>query len=182
MLSQSIGWCGKLPIQADFIQSNRFSNIEKNIMDWIIKGQNHLGEKLVKMNDSYIVNFYYFSNKNFSEEGKFVRGVLFNSRDQRGRICPFVMFCVDEKAPLKEIFLIFFQKLNDFKFKFSLLNSLLIDDQIFTNLMEAVPTLDLNGRILEPMDYWVELYPTFSGLELKVEKTNHIVYRKLMLK
>lgn len=176
MLDQTIGWCGKLPTNPDFIQSHVFPEIEHTLLNWIATGQNHIGEQLLAQPYEYnMPHFYYFLNTSLTTHK--IRGLLFKSFDQRGRPCPFIFFTFDQEISLKNLFINFFEKFKIFNFNLNMLNVKLSQQDV---LEQLIKNKDHYG-IAQP-DYWVELYPQYKNIELKVEKTNHIVFRKLILR
>lgn len=182
MLEETVGWIGKLPNYADFIQSKNLGSIQRSLMNWLSRGQNHIGEQFVKSGQidgqTYV---YYFFLESFISDNKRIQGVLFSSRDSRGRNCPFIIFSHNLNLQPVELLPIFSQQLDQLGFSWSVLSNHL-DDVFLTNMMEPLSNLNSRTVYIENMDSWYEMYPKAFDLNFKIESTNHVVYRKLLIR
>lgn len=179
---EDLGWIGKLPNYSDFIQSGNFISVQRSLMSWLTRGQDHIGEQFFKLNNSESnVYIYYFFVESSISDHKRIHGLFFSSRDSRGRNCPFIIFSHNHTASAAQILPKLNEKLQELGFNWDMLSSNLDNnfiDSIFTKLSEV----DSEVGFIENYDTWYELYPKFCDLNFKVETTNHVLFRKLLIR
>lgn len=182
MLEEAIGWIGKLPNYADFIQSKNLGSIQRSLMNWLSRGQDHIGEQFIKTGqvDGQLYVYYFFL-ESFISDNKRIQGILFSSHDSRGRKCPFIIFSHNLNLQPVDMIFLFSEKLQALGLKWESLSTQL-DETFLSSLVEPLSHLNSKTAYIEDMDSWYELYPKAFNLNFKIESTNHVIYRKLLIR
>lgn len=175
MLSKlQFSWVGKLPINADFIQSKNDIELEQTFIKWMIEGQDHIGEQMFKQGSSHRF-IYYFS---MLMDTKHLHGLMILSEDQRHRQCPFILFAQKGKSSLEILdhLKVCFETLG---FDIGSLIWKMNNQQLFEELYTNLSTLPENASLAKAQQ-WVEAYPKLMDFNLSAEALSPILYRKLV--
>lgn len=179
---EDLGWIGKLPNYSDFIQSGNFISVQRSLMSWLTRGQDHIGEQLFKLNNSHSdVFIYYFFVESSISDHKRIHGFFFSSRDSLGRSCPFIIFSHQHTVSAIDMIPKLNTKLEELGFNWNMLSSKL-GDNFIASILDKLSAVDLDIGFIENYDTWYELYPEFCNLNFKVETTNHVLFRKLLIR
>ncbi|QOW47022.1 MULTISPECIES: type VI secretion system-associated protein TagF [Acinetobacter] len=180
MLNESLGWCGKLPIYSDFIQSNHFRDVEQALMKWMMKGQDHIGEQFFQSYDTRFTLYYYFLESSITDH-KRIQGIFFSSHDSRGRHFPFMIFTHQHQLQPTQALQYFDEQLKKMNLDWHLISEQLNAD-FLTQMQQHLAQIEVNEMFEGDKDLWLELYPQTFHHNFKIDSTNHVVYRKLLIR
>lgn len=179
---EDLGWVGKLPNYSDYIQSNHLFDVQRSLMNWLERGQDHIGEQLFKFSSSEDeIYIYYFFLESYISDHKRIHGLFFSSRDSSGRKCPFIIFTHNHTVDPIENLNIFQDKLMELGFSWNML-SIKFSNNFFDSIQAPLSELSVSNGFSDNGDSWFELYPNVFKLNFKIESTNHVVYRKLLIR
>lgn len=179
MLRQPLGWCGKVPLFPDYIQSEHFIDVQKSLMEWLMRGQDHIGEQFIKSESRFTI-YYFFLESSISDH-KRIHGLFISSHDSRGRSCPFLIFSHDPYLQPVDSFGLFQKQLNQLGLKWQDFFEKLEDD-FYGKMQEILKSLDIAVMFEGDADRWIEIYPETFKSNFKIEATNHLIYRKLLIR
>ena len=180
MLGESLGWCGKLPIYSDFIQSNHFVEVQKALMKWMLNGQEHIGEQFIQSENLQFHLYYFFLESSITDH-KRLQGIFFSSRDSRGRIFPFMMFSHQHQLPPAEAIQHFDEQLQSMGLDWKDISKHL-DADLLKNMQQHLAEIEIGKMYEGDKDLWLELYPEAFKNNFKIDFANHVVYRKLLIR
>ena len=180
MLNESLGWCGKLPIYSDFIQSSYFQDVQKALMKWMMNGQDHIGEQFIQSNNTQFSMYYYFLESSITDH-KRIQGIFFSSQDSRGRRFPFMMFTHQHRIQPMQAMQYFQQQLHAMNVEWHAISEHL-DADVLHHAQQHLAQINVNEMFEGDKDLWLELYPEALQNNFKIDSTNHVVYRKLLIR
>ena len=174
-----MGWCGKLPNYADIIRSNQLVDVQNALMSWLAKGQDHIGEQFIKSNE--VSTIYYFFLESSISDHKRIHGLFISSHDSRGRTFPFMIFTHDHRVQPLAAIGFFERQLQDLGLNWSDFSNS-ISNTFVEDMKENLKSLDVTAMFDGDMDSWIELHPDVFKSNFKIESTNHVIYRKLLVR
>ena len=176
-----IEYYGKLPHKSEFVSAAHLSSAAWSLVDWISRGQDHLGEPSLLMRNRPPCAYFFCGNSSAAKA--FIAGVLFDSCDSKSRRYPFFVFHHNSVSSYELLSCAYHRVLDEVELEMQSLNQTMTTDEllerfwVFLDNYQSYNHQANNHQADDGLMIWQDI---LSGRKMSANKLTGILFRKLM--